>query len=116
MGLLLAAVLLAADPTLEPGAVMRSDGAAFFRNTIPQVAKLGNDQLLTVWAAFAKSGGPGRVYAAFSADHGRTWGAPKLLLADPAKTMTDPNILIDGARVFVFAKSHRQELDHRYPQ
>ena len=99
------AFLLALAPAadFESGAVIRSDGGAFHRNTIPQVARLGNNQLMTVWSATAKSGGPEKVYAAFSQDQGRNWSPPKLLMADPAKAMADPNILVDGNRVFVFS-------------
>ena len=101
-GLILAA-FAAAQTGFESGAVIRSDGAEFHLNTIPQVARLGNGQLLAVWASVAKGGGPGKVYGAFSRDHGRGWSAPRLLMADAARTMADPNLLVDGARVFVFA-------------
>jgi predicted neuraminidase len=89
--------------SFETGAVIHSDGAEFFRNTIPQVARLGNDQLFTVWSASAKKPGPGKVYGSFSTDEGKTWSAPKLLMSDPAKLMADPNILVDGDKVFVFS-------------
>ena len=101
--LLLALTATATAADFETGAVVRSDGAVFHRNTIPQIARLGNNQLMTVWGASAKTGGPGKVYAAFSTDSGKTWSAPKLLLSDPAKSMADPNILVDGAKVFVFS-------------
>ena len=91
------------QPSLETGAVIRSDGAEFHRNTIPQVARLANGQLLAVWSTFPKSGSPGKVYIAFSRDHGRAWSTPQLLLSDASKIMADPNILVDGPRVFVFA-------------
>ncbi len=99
----LLAAAAAAQTGFETGTVIGSDGAEFHLNTIPQVARLGNDELLGVWASVAKGGGPGRVYGAFSRDHGRTWGAPRLLMSGGDLTMADPNILVDGARVFVFA-------------
>lgn len=99
--LLLVATGSAAD--FETGTVARSDGAAFYRNTIPQIARLGNGQLLTVWGAFSKDGTPGKVYGAFSKDDGRSWSAPKLLFSDAKKMYGDPNILVDGNRVIVFA-------------
>jgi len=99
--LMMAAACTAAD--FETGAVIRSDGGEFNQNTIPQVARLGNGQLLAVWGVRAKDAKPEKVYGAFSADDARTWSAPKLLFSDPQKTYGDPNILVDGQRVFVFA-------------
>lgn len=95
-------LMLCADG-FETGAVVRSSAGEFFRNTIPQVATLGDGRLLTVWGAVAQAGGPGRVFGAFSTDQGRTWGAPQLLLAENGMTLADPNLLVDGAKVFVFA-------------
>lgn len=99
--LLLLSCGVAAD--FESGAVARSDGGNFFRNTIPQIARLGNGQLLTVWGVYPKDPKPGRVYGAFSKDDGRTWSAPKLLFSDTTFAFGDPNILVDGNRVIVFA-------------
>lgn len=87
----------------ETGAVKRSDGAAFHLNTIPQVARLSNGQLLSVWSAFPKDKKPGHVYGAFSRDGGKTWSEAKLLISDATKMDGDPNILVDGKRVFVFS-------------
>jgi predicted neuraminidase len=100
--LLLTAVVSAAAG-FETGAVIRSDGGQFHHNTIPQVARLGNGQLLAVWGARGKDRKPGMVYGAFSKDDARTWSAPQLLFSDAEKTYGDPNILVDGNRVFVFA-------------
>lgn len=96
----LSLMLAAAD--FETGAVKRSDGGAFHANTIPQIARLGNGSLLTVWSAFSKDGKPPHVYGAFSRDGGRTWGEPRLLVSDSQKMDGDPNILADGNKVFVF--------------
>lgn len=98
--LVLSLVLGAAD--FETGVVKRSDGATFHSNTIPQIARLGNGNLFTVWSAFAKNGDPGHVYGSFSKDAGRTWSEPRLLVSDSQKMDGDPNILVDGNRVFVF--------------
>jgi predicted neuraminidase len=95
--------LLAIAPFFETGAVKRSDGARFHRNTIPQIARLSNGQLFSVWGVFPKEGGPGHVFGAFSGDAGRTWSEPKLLIEDPVKMDGDPNILVDGKRVLVFS-------------
>ena len=99
--LLLATAAFAAD--LETGTVIASDGAQFFRNTIPQVARLANNQLMTVWSASAKSGGGSKVYLSFSEDQGKTWNAPRLVMSDATKSMADPNILVDGRKVFVYS-------------
>lgn len=89
---------------LETGAVVRSDGAAFHRNAIPQIARLGNGQMMAVWTVSPKTAGPpGRVYGAFSRDDARTWGAPQLLFSDNEKTYGDPNLVVDGHRVLVLA-------------
>ena len=92
--------MLSAD--FETGAVKRSDQGTFYRNTIPQVARLSDGQLFSVWSAFPKDGKPGHVYGAFSRDAGINWSEPKLLISDTAKMDGDPNILVDGKRVFVF--------------
>jgi predicted neuraminidase len=87
----------------ETGAVKRSDGAAFHMNTIPQITRLSNGQLLTVWWVSAKNQPKGSIYGAFSADSGRTWSEPKVLIEDAVKASGDPNILVDGNKVFVFS-------------
>jgi len=95
--------LLLPAAALETGTVIRSDGAAFFRNTIPQVARLGDGRLLCVFGAYARDSADGRVMASFSSDGGRTWSAPRLLIDQPGMNDADPNILVDGSRVFVYA-------------
>jgi predicted neuraminidase len=88
----------------ETGAVIASDGARFHRNAIPQVARLGDGSLLVVWMSAPKEGsGPEHVFGAFSRDWGTTWSAPVPLIQDPVKEDGDPNILVDGHRVFVFS-------------
>lgn len=98
---LLALALPAAD--LETGAVIRSDGAAFHRSTIPQVARLGDGRLLCVFSAYAKDSTDGRIMGAFSADGGRSWSSPRLLIDEPGMNDGDPNILVDGDRVWVYS-------------
>jgi len=95
--------LPAVAASFETGPVVSSDGGANFRNTIPQVARLGNNNLITVWSASAKSGGGSKVYIAVSKDGARTWSAPAAVLSDPEKSMADPNLLVDGNRVFVYS-------------
>lgn len=90
---------------LETGTVAASDGALFHRNTIPQVARLGNGRLMTVMGVNGKAPGtPTRIAASYSADGGRTWTAPKVLHEekDPTRNVGDPNLLVDGASVFVY--------------
>lgn len=100
--LFLCAALAAAAPP-ESGVVARSDGAAFHRNTIPQVARLGDGRLLCVFGVYAKDSTDGRIMASFSADGGRSWSAPRLLIDEPGMNDGDPNILVDGDQVFVYA-------------
>ncbi|MCC6861604.1 MAG: exo-alpha-sialidase [Bryobacterales bacterium] len=98
---------------LETGAVIKSDGGAFFRNTIPQVARMGDGRLLAVFGSVAKTGGNGRVYGAFSSDGARTWSQPRLLIDDPQMDDGDPNILVDGNTVWVYATRTRIPNDIR---
>lgn len=93
---------LAAAAGLESGAVIASDGGGFHRNTIPQVARLGDGRLLCVFSSYAKDDGNGRIMGAFSSDGGKTWSKPQLLIDDPAKNDGDPNILVDGNRGWVY--------------
>ncbi len=93
--------LLFATP-LETGPVVKSDGGPFHRNTIPQVARLGDGRMLCVFGAYARDSGDGRIMGTISADGGRTWSTPRLLIDEPGKNDGDPNILVDGARVFVY--------------
>jgi hypothetical protein len=92
---------LAAPP--ETGLVAASDGASFFRLSIPQVARLGDGRLLAVFGVNGKDDGNGRIYGAFSSDGARTWTAPKLLIDDPKWFDGDPNMLVDGNTVWVYA-------------
>ncbi len=98
---LLSMAASAAD--FETGAVKRSDGAAFHMNTIPQIARLSNGQLLTVWWVSPKDQPRGAIYGSFSSDSGRAWSEPKVLIEDAVRTSGDPNILVDGKKVFVFS-------------
>jgi hypothetical protein len=100
---LLPLALAAAD--FETGAVVASDGAALYRNTIPQVGRLGDGRLMTVMGTMSKSGTPlARILAAFSSDGGRTWTAPTVLHEEKRKDrfVGDPNMLIDGSLAFVY--------------
>ncbi len=101
-----AMALLAAAPLfgqVESGVVKASDGGAFHRNTIPQVARLGDGRLLCTFGVYSKDAAAnGKIYGAFSADHGRTWSAPVLLIDDPAMNDGDANMLVDGNAVFVY--------------
>jgi len=67
--LLLWPALLAAAG-LETGAVKQTDGAAYFVNAYPVVARLASGKLLVVWSATAKGEKAARVVAALS--HGRS--------------------------------------------
>lgn len=111
MRILLLLLLLCAVPQagaaadFETGVVAASDGAAFHRNTIPQVARLGDGRLMAVFGSYAKAPPPGgRIAAAFSADGGRTWGAPSVLYTEKQadRFVGDPNMLVDGNNVFVY--------------
>jgi sialidase-1 len=86
----------------ETGAVKASDGAKFLRNAQPQVARLGGGRLLAVWDANAKGSADSRVAGAFSGDGGKSWTEPQTLVDDPNMSDGDPNILVDGQKVFVY--------------
>ena len=86
----------------ETGTVSASN-ERLFQNGIPQVARLGNGQLFTVWCAKPKTGAALHIFGAFSADGGRTWSEPKLLISDAVKEDGDPNLLVDGNRVLLLS-------------
>lgn len=90
----------------ETGIVASSDGAAFHRNTIPQVARLGDGRLMAVMGSTAKAPGThSRIAAVFSSDGGKTWTSPPKVLhaeTEAARTVGDANILTDGNTVFVY--------------
>lgn len=109
-------VLLAASSLAsaqETGTVVKSDGASFFRNTIPQIGRLGDGRLFVVFGAFGKGDSNGRVYGTFSSDGAKTWSEPRLLIDDPKFMDGDPNMLIDGNTVFVYATRVRIPNDIR---
>jgi predicted neuraminidase len=100
-----AAGLLAAPP--ETGVVAKSDGGSFHRNTIPQVARMGDGRLIAVFGTYGKGDGNGRINAAFSSDGAKTWSAPRLLIDDPKMDDGDPNILVSGNTVWVYGTRTR---------
>ncbi len=107
MRLLISAVLPLAVMAagFETGVVAQSDGAAFHRNTIPQVARLGNGNLITVMGVYSKAApSTTRIATAVSSDGGRTWSQPRVLYEEKEKerAVGDPNMLVDGASVFVY--------------
>jgi predicted neuraminidase len=107
MKLLIATVLplAALAAGFETGVVAQSDGGAFHRNTIPQVARLGNGQLMAVMGAYPKAApSTARIATAVSSDGGRTWAQPKILYEEKeqGKAVGDPNMLVDGNTVFVY--------------
>src|SRR5436190_12607749 len=101
--LVLAATALAAAEPPESFVVVKSDGASFHRNTIPQIARTGDGRLFAVWGAHAKNEANGKIYGALSETGGRTWSAPKLLIEDAKLLNGDPNILVDGPKIWVYA-------------
>src|SRR5262245_25420036 len=95
------ALLAAAD--LETGAVKQSDGAGYFTNAYPVVARIESGKLLVVWSATAKGEKAARVVAALSSDGGRNWSGAQTLIQTSGMSDLDPNILVDGKRVFVYS-------------
>lgn len=96
--------LLAFGADLETGFVAKSDGGDFFRNTIPQVARLGDGRLISVFGVYPKGPRLTRIAYAVSSDDGRTWSSPKILYEEKAKNRAvgDPNMLVDGGKLFVY--------------
>jgi len=89
----------------ETGVIQRSDGGSFQLNTVPTVARLASGKLLAAWSAYAKPEWRGRIVGAISSDGGRTWSAPRELIKTPGMDDADPNIVVDGKRVFVYSTS-----------
>lgn len=98
-------VLLAASCAMAQdfGTVAKSDGGTLLRCTIPQVGRLGDGRLFAVFGVSSKDVKHGRVFGAFSSDGAKTWTKPRLLVEDPPYTTGDPNMLIDGNTVWVYA-------------
>ncbi len=107
--LALLAILIATMPVVavsvgfETGIIQRTDGGSFQLNTVPTVTRLASGKLLAVWSAYAKSEWRGRIVGAFSSDGGRTWSAPQELIKTPGMDDADPNMVVDGQRVFVYS-------------
>jgi hypothetical protein len=101
---------LAFSSGFETGIIQRSDGGAFQLNSIPAVARLESGKLLAVWSVFAKPEWRGRIVASFSMDSGRTWSEPRELIKTPGMADADPNILVDGRKVFVYSTTIPAEM------
>lgn len=89
----------------ETGVVTGSDGGAFHRNTIPQIARLGDGRLMTVMGVYPKATpSTTLIGSATSSDGGRTWSPPKVLYEEKeqGRAVGDPNMLVDGNTVFVY--------------
>ena len=98
----------------ETGAIHRSDGGSFYTNAYPVVARLASGQLLAVWSVTAKGDPDGRIVGTSSGDGGRSWSSPRTVLDIPQMLDADPNILVDGPRVFVYSTTvamHRTRID-----
>ena len=93
---------LAPAADFETGAVRRSD-AQYYRNAIPQIARLGDGRLFAVWQVAGKTDNRSRVVGATSSDGARTWANPRILIQDSEKADGDPNILVDGNKVWVYS-------------
>jgi len=99
---LLLAPALGAPP--EMGVVAPSRGGDMAFNAIPCVAATPAGTFVAAWTAHRAGRDPKlRIYAALSADGGRTWSAPSLLIDNPGKTDADPSIVIDGKRIVVLS-------------
>src|SRR5213080_3591097 len=104
--LLLWPALLAAAG-LETGAVKQTDGAAYFVNAYPVVARLASGKLLVVWAATAKGDKAARVVAALSTDGARGWSGPQTLIHTAGMSDLDPTTVavnmtrIDRSQVYM---------------
>jgi len=96
---------LAVGVEYETGIVQAGDGAAFRSNTIPTVARLASGKLMAIWSAYAKGEDRGRIVASFSSDGGHTWSRGVDIIKTPDMDDSDPNIIVDGKRVFVYSTS-----------
>jgi len=78
------------------------DGSA---NRWPCMARLADGRLLVVWSQLATGAKDDAIVAAFSVDHGATWGEPERLIANEGLTDADPSIVVSGERVWVTCTS-----------
>ena len=97
------AVATLAGAGFETGVVKESDGKGFDVNSYPVIARTVGGKLLTVWTVRAKGDADTRIVGAVSADGGRTWGAPRTVIDIPRMDDADPNIVVDGPRIFVYS-------------
>jgi hypothetical protein len=110
------AMVLSLAPTLavgagfETGIVQAGDGSLFRTNSIPTVARLASGKLMAVWSAYAKGEDRGRIVASFSGDAGRTWSRAVDIIKNPDMDDGDPNIVVDGKRVFVYSTTTAVEM------
>lgn len=94
----------AQDTQFRTGLIAKGDGAQFAQYTTPQIARLGNGQLLAIMSVRAKNDQPQRrIAGAFSKDGGLTWEIRILQTeTDPKYTTADANMLVDGSQVFIY--------------
>jgi sialidase-1 len=90
-------------PSFETGIVHASDGAAFYSNAYPVVARLESGKLLTVFAVLPKETKDARIVRSLSDDGGKTWSEPRLVIDNPGLRDVDPNIVLNGKRILVFS-------------
>ncbi len=73
------------------------------RNAYPCMARLDDGRLLVVWCCEDAHGA--KIVGAISADHGRSWSQPQLLIQSPSRRDYDPSIVVSGNKVFVTCTS-----------
>lgn len=93
-----------AKPFFEKGSVKAPlhDGDT---NAYPVIARMASGKLITVWG---QSGGGirfSRIMGSVSEDNGKNWGKPFKIIDNDGMADSDPSILIDGKKIFVYSSS-----------
>jgi len=89
-------------PFFEKGVIAEAD-KPYYRNYIPNVARLADGKLLAVWGASGRSGETdSRIMGSLSSDSGKTWSSAAQILSQPKAWNGDASIVVDGKKTMVF--------------
>ena len=90
------------QPFFEKGVIAAAD-KPYYSNYIPNIARLSDGKLLTVWGAGGRSGDrDSRIMGSVSSDGGKVWSTPFQIFSTAGAWNGDPSIVVDGNKTMVF--------------